>query len=151
MNQDIVISKGKTFHSACILVQADPRRSVDYIRKGENLPHWLIDTPIMTEIGSGVFKLSQPDMGFVKLEAQGSDITYFHVGRDIDQLNRRILMAIHEGPPQSGVLNENAPPSCLVNLIAWRIEDMTDLRWQDLCRRHETEIRILKRVLEQSL
>ncbi|NKB37041.1 MAG: hypothetical protein GKR93_07685 [Gammaproteobacteria bacterium] len=37
---------------------------------------------------------------------------------------------------------------CLVTLLAWRGKDMTDERWHQLCVCHETEVFLLKGLLE---
>lgn len=40
---------------------------------------------------------------------------------------------------------------CYVSLLAWRLDGMSDARWQQLCDSHEAEIWIIKAKLERRL
>jgi hypothetical protein len=37
---------------------------------------------------------------------------------------------------------------CLVTLISWRAEGMSDSRWRRLCVSHETQMYIIKHMIE---
>ncbi len=41
-----------------------------------------------------------------------------------------------------------APGTCVVSLIAWRVEGMDDERWNRLCACHETEVLLIKSQVE---
>ena len=67
----------------------------------------------------------------------------FHVGPDRDSLVSRIMVRVVPGD----VLDGNAR-TCVVSLIAWRLETMDDARWAGLKSGHEREILTVKRQIE---
>lgn len=69
----------------------------------------------------------------------------YHVGSESAQLPRisaRIVAAEHY---------RGEPGHCLVTITAWRDTQMDDERWRQLCTVHETEILLIKKLLEVGL
>ena len=150
MTQTIVLSGEDHFHSAIALIEADAQSCLSFIRDGKNLSRWLVDKPVVTECGRNLYKLSDPDLGLVEIDGRDDKCIYFHVGDDPDHLQNRIMITIHDGPTFEESNLKVTGPTCLLYMVAWRVEDMADLRWDELCKNHEQEIRILKQILDQT-
>jgi len=144
MTANIVISQGIHFHSACALVRARARDCLAFVREGRRMSQWLVDQPEVTPLGDHLFAIEYSARLFVRVAPENDNTIYFHVGADPGRLQKRILIAIYEAPENNG-----AAGGCLVNLMGWRMDDMTGRRWRDLCMRHEKEIKTLRQLLEQ--
>lgn len=78
---------------------------------------------------------------YVRIETLGElGLIRFWVGGQPDRLSPRILATV--------VAYDS--DSCLVSLIAYRQSDMTEARWQQLMRTHETELDLIKAQLESN-
>lgn len=62
-----------------------------------------------------------------------------------DRLARRISARVVPGP-----VLDLPETFCLVSLMAWRMVEMDDDRWRDLCALHEAEIVLIKGQIEQA-
>ena len=69
---------------------------------------------------------------------------YYHLGTNRTNLVPRIIIQIVPGD----VLQKKGK-CCIVSMIAWRQENMSNIRWENLKSRHETEIREVKRLVER--
>jgi hypothetical protein len=70
-------------------------------------------------------------------------VDYF-VGRSSEALLPRNSARIVPGP-----VTKRDECSCLVTLMTWRLADMTDFAWEQLSVTHETELFIIKGLLER--
>lgn len=136
------------FHSACAFIETHMMTCLSFIRDGKNLGRWIADKPTVTECGRNLFKLSEPDLGYVKIDVRDDKCIYFHVGNDPDHLQNRIMVTVHEGPTFDGSTLGASGPTCLLYMVAWRVDDMTDTRWAELCAIHVQEVRTLKKILD---
>ena len=66
----------------------------------------------------------------------------YHVGDSKNQLPR-ISTRIVPGPNYG-----RDAEHCMVSMIAWRVSDMSDHRWQRLCATHDAEILMIQAQLE---
>jgi len=67
----------------------------------------------------------------------------FQMGHEPDKLLQRIMARIVPGPEVN-----RGSDTCLVSLISWRAEGMSDARWKRLCVSHETQMFIIKHMIE---
>jgi hypothetical protein len=138
-------SKG---HSATIEICRSWEIAFDYLKQPLNLGKWALgsqDTkPTDKEglyTGTSIFNKEQ---GFFKIVADKSyRLLDFHVG-DQTSLTPRISMRVIPGPHYG-----NSDSYCLVTLDAWRDLQMSNERWHQLCSCHETEVLLLKSLIEQ--
>jgi len=150
MTQSIVLSGGEYFHSDIAFIEAAAQSCLSFVRDGKNLSRWLVDKPTVMECGQNLYKLSDPELGFVEIDGRDDKCIYFHVGDDPNHLQNRIMITVHEGPTFEGSNIKAYGPTCLLYMIAWRMADMSDQRWNELCQIHEKEIKILKQILDQT-
>jgi len=99
-------------------------------RVGDNL---FVGTSLYS--GNDVYVRVIPDPGKLTVD--------YEVGYDTGSLLPRILARIVRGP----FVNRDEG-MCLVTLISWRADGMSDLRWRRLCVSHETQMYIIKHMIE---
>ncbi|WP_339865177.1 hypothetical protein [Paremcibacter congregatus] len=137
-------------HSVSVTVSKNKDQVFNYIREGKNLSEWLVGTPDVTEISPGEYEASRAEIRYIFIESlpasdpEGQDLVYFDVGAERDRMNRRIMAIL-----SPVAAKENKMPQCHIELIAGRTSDMSDVRWQDVCDRHEAEIHNLKLILDR--
>ncbi len=135
-------------HSVTAEINVPWRKAFDFLQQPLKLGQWALgswDARATEE--SGVYygtSLFNGEKTFFRIEAKESLrlIDYF-VG-DRTALQPRISARIIPGP-QYG----NNDAFCLVTLDAWRDLGMNDERWRLLCSCHETEILLLKALIER--
>ena len=73
----------------------------------------------------------------IETDEERSIIDY-HVGGP-EQRAARISTRIVPGPVWGGTAEQ-----CIVSMTAWRLEEMSEERWQRLCATHDTEILLIQ-------
>lgn len=94
-----------------------------------------------TSLFGGAPGLAQVQVQVQEDGAGGS--VHYRVGATPQTLVPRIQARV-----QAGEELGHAAGTCVVTLLAWRTADMDATRWQRLCATHETEIEIIRSVLE---
>ena len=80
----------------------------------------------------------------IRIDADAERLfVHYWIGDDPDHLLARNLARIVRGPDLGW--DESR---CLVTLLAWRSEFMSDDRWKQLCVSHETQMFIIKARIE---
>ena len=115
----------------------------------ENLSSWAVGMGETTIHADGTIEGAFPGSMrpiWARIDADpGRSTIHFHLGPDPDSLVPRIMIRVVPG----SVL-EGDPRSCVVSLIAWRLDTMDDARWEGLKTGHEREIRQIKRLIESA-
>ena len=113
----------------------------------ENLASWAAGLGEATVHPDGLVEGTFPETRrpiWARIDADPARNTIcFHVGSDRDALVPRIMVRVVPGD----VLDGDAR-TCVVSLVAWRLETMDDARWEGLKSGHEREILTVKRLIE---
>lgn len=136
-------------HSTTIEINASSEQTFDYLKQPLNLGKWALgswNTEAAGEQGlyTGTSLFTNEKVHF-KIEADEKlGIVDFHVG-DPASLQPRISARV---VPRT-CYGRNGD-FCLVTLNAWRDVGMDDERWHQLCVCHETEVLLIKALVERS-
>jgi hypothetical protein len=135
-------------HSVTIEINKSWEETYDYIREPLNLGKWALgcwDTRATDEedlyVGTSLFN---NETSYFRIEAdKKTRVIDFLVG-DQSSLQPRISVRIVPGEVYG-----NSDAFCLVTINAWRDMQMSDERWHQLCVCHETEILLVKALIER--
>ena len=118
-----------------------------FLEAPENLASWAAGLGKATVHPDGLVEGTFPETRrpiWARIDADPARSTIcFHVGPDRDALVPRIMVRVVPGE----VLDGDAR-TCVVSLVAWRLETMDDARWEGLKSGHEREILVVKRLIE---
>ena len=118
-----------------------------FLRAPENLASWAAGLGEATVHPDGLVEGAFPETKrpiWARIDADPGRFTIcFHVGPDRDALVPRIMIRVVPGDDLDG-----DPRTCVVSLLAWRLETMDDARWEGLKSGHEREILVVKRLIE---
>lgn len=134
-------------YSVSAEVAAPWRRAFDFLQEPLNLGKWALgcrDSRPADEEGlyAGT-SLFSGESAFYRLSAnEERRLVDFLVGSP-DDLRARISARVIAGPVYG-----NSDAFCIVTMDAWRDLAMDDARWHQLCACHETEILLLKSLIE---
>lgn len=137
-------------YSHCVteLIPVPARHAFEFLCDGNELGRWSIGCWDTRPAGDGVFSgTSQYDGVELYAKPVGDAATLsidFHVGMTPSDLTPRIMARVVPGDRVGYGANE-----CLVTLLAWRGKGVDDQRWWRLVTAHETEIRLIKALLER--
>lgn len=134
-------------HSATILVEAEPEKAYEFMADGVKGGNWALGSWDRRQVGGNLFAGTSLYDGTEIFVAVHGDrerlIVDYGAGTDPQDLPVRTMARIIPGPAVG-----RAPGTCLVSLISWRLERMDDDRWRRLCVSHETEMYIIKGLIE---
>jgi enamine deaminase RidA (YjgF/YER057c/UK114 family) len=138
----------RRIHTASEMVRASPQTAFAFLADGLALGRWALGCFETKALGDGLFvghSLFDGRALLVRIEGDPSQLAVtYHVGSTPDLLFPRITARVvrRELPDRDG-------QECLVSLIAERQPDMTEARWRHLTVTHETEILLIKALIER--
>ncbi len=134
-------------HSASIAVAVSPEAAFAFMADGVKQGNWSFGSWQRSQVGDDLFtgtSLMTGQQSFVRITADPQKLLIdYAVGPAPDQLSPRIMARIIPGD----VLGLE-PGHCLISLIVWRTADMSDQRWHQLSVSHETEMYLIRHLLE---
>ena len=135
-------------HTATAEVAVDAETAFTFMSDGIKQGQWALGSWERRQVKQGLFVgISQFDYKetYVQISADPVRLLVdYSVGRSPKALLPRNSARIVPGPATKR--NEK---TCLVTLMTWRLADMADEAWEQLCVTHETEVFIIKGLLER--
>ena len=120
-----------------------------FLASPERLSSWAVGMSATTVHPDGAIEGAFPGTNqpiWARIDAdRGRATIHYHLGADRDSLVARIMVRV-----VPGIALGADPGSCVVSLIAWRLETMDHTRWEGLKAGHESEIREIKRLIESA-
>ena len=134
-------------HTASIAVAVTPKAAFAFMSDGVKQGEWSFGSWQRRRVGDGLYtgtSLFTGQQSYVSIKGDSDKLLIdYAVGADPDNLSPRIMARIIPGD----VLGL-APGHCLISLIVWRTADMSDERWHLLAVSHETEMYLIRHLLE---
>jgi hypothetical protein len=134
-------------HTTSIEVNVPADVAFEHMADGMKHSTWAFGSAKRRHIGDNLFvgtSIYSGDDVYVRLVPDPNKLMVdFEVGHDPDKLLPRIMARIIPGTS----INRE-PGMCVVSLISWRAEGMSDSRWHRLCVSHETQMYIIKHMIE---
>lgn len=135
-------------HTATAEVAVDATTAFTFMSDGIKQGQWALGSWERREVEKGLFagiSLFDAKETWVRISADPKRllVDYF-VGRSPGALLHRNSARIVPGPA-----TKRGEKTCLVTLMTWRLSDMTDQAWEQLCVTHKTELFIIKGILER--
>jgi hypothetical protein len=136
-------------HSTTIEVNASCEEVFDYLKDPFNLGKWAFgcwEAKATEEEGlyMGTSLFSTEDVYFKIVTEEKLYLLDFHLGKPTSLIPSISLRVI------PGSYYRRNDSFSLVKLDAWRDFEMDDARWHQLCACHETEILVIKSLIERS-
>ena len=135
-------------HAATALVEAPAKQAFAFMADGIKLGKWALGCLDTEEVERGLFSgRSQFNggVGYVRIVADQTLLNIdYHVGATPKALNHQNTARIVPGASLGRPAN-----CCMVTLIAWRTAAMSDEDWRLICATHESEIYVVKAMIEQ--
>ena len=141
------MKKEEISHSVSIEVSVTAQEAFSFLSNPENLGRWALgcwDTKATNQEGiySGT-SLFDGGKSYFRVDAIPEKyIIDYHLGNS-DVLRPRISIRVIEAATIS-----REEPCCVITISAWRDSQMDDERWHRLCATHETEVYLLKGLIE---
>ena len=136
-------------HTASIAVAVLPPIAFDFMADGVKQGQWSFGSWQRNQVADGLFtgtSLFTGQVSYVSIKTDpGKLLIDYAVGPDADNLSPRIMARIIPGDVLS-----LEPGHCLISLIVWRTADMSDERWHLLSVSHETEMYVIRHLLESN-
>lgn len=136
-------------HTASIAVAVAPETAFAFMADGVKQGEWSFGSWQRARVGDDLYtgtSLFTGQQSYVRIKADPDKLLIdYAVGAAPDALSPRIMARIIPGE----VLGLE-PGQCLVSLIVWRTADMSDERWHLLSVSHETEMYIIRHLLESA-
>jgi hypothetical protein len=135
-------------HSVTIEIISPWEKAYDFLKQPLNLGSWAlgcqnVEATDKENIYTGI-SIFTKEKGYFKIESDRNHrLIDFFVGTEsllVPRISLRIIPGVNYGRSNS---------ICLVTLDAWRDIDMSDERWRQLCVAHETEILLIKALIEK--
>ena len=134
-------------HICSVRVDRPAGDAMAFLQAPENLASWAAGLGDATVHPDGLIEGAFPETKrpiWARIDADPARFTIcFHVGPDRNALVPRIMIRIVSGDDLDGDAR-----TCVVSLVAWRLETMDDARWEGLKSGHEREILVVKRLIE---
>jgi hypothetical protein len=136
-------------HTATAEVAVEARTAFNFMADGIKQGRWALGSWERREAKKGLFvgtSLFDGKETWVRISADPERLLVdYLVGRSPEALLPRNSARIVPGPA-----TKRSEKKCLVTLMTWRLADMTDEAWEQLCVTHETELFMIKGLLERS-
>ena len=136
-------------HSSSILVRAEASRTFRLMADGERQGKWALGSWQRRQVGDKTFVGESVFSGaatFVRIEADPVKMTIdYDVAGTEAGLRFRNAARVFDGP----TLGHPAGTS-IVTLFTWRLADQSDDAWAQICSTHETEMFLIRALLEQA-
>lgn len=135
-------------HTATAEVAVDAKTAFNFMADGMKQGQWALGSWERREVNKGLFvgvSLFDGKETWVRISADPERflVDYF-VGRSPEALLHRNSARIMPGPS-----TKRSEKTCLVTLMTWRLADMADQAWDQLCLSHKTELFIIRGILER--
>lgn len=134
-------------HATARLCNAPPTRAIAHLTSAQGMARWNLGLSDCRESKPGLFSgisLFDGARAWVRTVAvAGIDAVDYHVGPSPERLVARIHARVIPGE----VLGHRSG-TCVVTLLAWRPQGMTDERWARLVATHETEASLIQAQLD---
>jgi hypothetical protein len=134
-----------TLHTATATIGVTAEEAFAFMTDGHCVGRWALGSFGTEALGDGIFvghSLFDGKALYLRCEGNPSGLAVtYHVGSQPDRLTPRISARVTR--------SEAAREQCQVALIAKRTPEMTDERWRNLTVVHETEILLIKALLER--
>jgi hypothetical protein len=135
-------------HAASALVNAPAKQAFAFMADGLKLGRWALGCLDTREIEPGLFSgRSQFNggIGYVRIVPDRTLLNVdYHVGAAPNALSHQNTARV-----VAGAALGRTPESCVVTLLAWRTAGMKDEDWRLICATHESEIYVVKAMIEQ--
>lgn len=127
---------------------AAPARAVfDVLSDPCKLTLWSFGTWSITEHAGGLIEgraLMSGAVTWLRIDADPARLLIdYHLGADPDTLSPRIFARVIPGP-----VTGHGPEDSTLLLTALRTSDMSDARWEGLCRAHAFEVDVIRSLIE---
>lgn len=135
-------------HVASLRCAVAPAKALRFLADGRALGRWALGSMRTERVGRGLYRGQSLFDGSTSLirpvvDRERLQVDYW-VGQDAKALKPRIVARVvplgDEGSPQDR--------ACIVSLVAWRTEGLSDDRWARLVACHEAEIHLIRALLE---
>ena len=134
-------------HICSVAVDRPAADAMAFLRAPGNLASWAVGLGEATVHPDGLIEGAFPETKrpiWARVDADpGRGTICFHVGPRRNALVPRIMIRVVPGDVLDG-----DPRTCVVSLVAWRLETMDDARWAGLESGHEREVLTIKRLIE---
>lgn len=134
-------------HTATISVTASTRTAFDFMADGVAGGRWALGSWDRRKVGDNLFvgtSLYDGKEIYIRVEPDADTlIILYGAGTDPEDLPLRTQVRIVAGQIVGGHTQ-----TCLITLMSWRVEGMNDDRWNRLCVSHETEMYMIKGMIE---
>ena len=134
-------------HTTSIDVEVPAEVAFDFMADGMKHSTWAFGSANRRRIEGNLFLGTSMYSGndvYVRIVPDPERLIIdFEVGYEPENLLPRIMARIIPGTSinrESGI--------CLITLISWRAEGMSDSRWHRLCVSHETQMYLIKHMIE---
>ncbi|MEJ8566129.1 hypothetical protein [Elongatibacter sediminis] len=136
-------------HTCSCVVEAPAQVAFDYMSDGIRQGEWTFGSWDRRQVDEHLFSgrsMFDDKETFIRIDADlESGVIRYAIGDDPKNLLSRNMARIVAGR-DLGWPGER----CLVTLMAWRAEFMSDDRWKQLCVSHETQMFIIKARIESN-
>ena len=137
-------------HAACTTVSAPTNRAFAFMADGLKLGRWALGCLDTKEIEPGLFAGRSQftgGIGYVRIVSDKTLLNIdYHVGAAPNALSHQNTTRVVAGPSLG-----RSSDSCVVTLLAWRTAGMSDDDWRLICATHESEIYVVKSMIEREL
>ncbi len=135
-------------HICSTRVSRSTEEVIAFLSAAEKLPLWAVGLGETRLHAGGLIEGTFPDSGlpiWARIDPDPVRGTiHYYLGNRPDDLVPRIMICVV--PPR---VLRSSDSSCVVSMVAWRQDDMDDLRWRSLCYGHESEIIEIRRLIEE--
>lgn len=136
-------------HSASIEVHCRPENAIDYLADGIRQGEWALGSVDRKQIEAGLYSgrsMFGTGVEYIRITPDREHgIIWYDSGRHPKALRRLTLVRVLAGPLLGRPHN-----ACVITLLTWRPDGMTDIDWQRTAVAHETAVFIIKARLEES-
>jgi len=130
-------------HTATRLCRATVATAMRHLTTAQGMSRWALGLWNCSEVEPGLFtgeSLFDGALAWARIvKLAGVDAVDYHVGASPDRLLPRIHARVIDGP-----LLGHPPGTCVVSLLAWQPEGMSEERWRRLVVSHEAEIELIE-------
>lgn len=134
-------------HAVSRLCGALPQQAFDLLTTAQGMARWNLGLWHTQEVEPGLFSghsLFGGGRGWVRVRSdRAAGRVEYLVGSEPRRLVARIEARVHDSVDLG-----HPPGGCLVSLMAWRTADMEEDRWRRLITTHETEIELIRSLLD---
>jgi hypothetical protein len=135
-------------HTSSIAVAVPAEAAFAIMADGMRQGEWALGSWHRQEIEPGLFRgtsLFDGKETWVRIHADRARLTIdYNVGRSRDGLSFRNAARV-----LPGALLGRDPQSAIVTLMTWRIAAQSEEAWQQICVTHETEMFLIRELLER--